>query len=135
MDKADNPYNNFLEAMQTMGARDAPYFIGTILSASPLKIQVGELEIGRKQCKINRFLLAGYTRRWSLAETTATGQTAAKGQGGSSYEAFSSHSHAQSTIGIPDGAYTTLDDFVVGEEVLLLRSADGQQYILLCKLA
>lgn len=135
MNAADDPYFNWLEMIRREGASavDAPYLIGTVRSAAPLKIQVGELEIERKRLKINSFLLSGYQRRWSLALTAATGQTDSRSGGGGD-EAFSAHAHGQQTIGVPDGSFTTLDDFFVGEEVLLLRSADGQQYILVCKL-
>lgn len=108
--------------------------IGKVETAAPLRIQAEDILITRENMKINTFLLAGYTRRWRLAETNATGITA-ETAGGGSYEAFSSHAHAQSTLGIPDGTFTTLDDFAVGDEVLLLESRDQQQYILLCKLA
>ncbi len=135
MNAADDPYFNWLEMMRREGAAavDAPYLIGTVLSVSPLKVQVGELEIERKRLKINSFLLTGYARRWNLALTDAIGQTDSQA-GGGHYEAFSAHAHGQETIGVPDGTFTTLDDFFVGDEVLLLRSADGQQYILICKL-
>ncbi len=135
MNPEDNPYNNFLDIMRKAGADliNAPYFIGTVISAAPLKIQVGELEIERKSLKINSFLLKDYQRRWNLALTEAVGQTDSQSGGGGD-ESFSSHAHNQQTIGVPDGTFTTLDDFFVGDEVLLLRSADGQQYILICKL-
>lgn len=133
MSEADNPYYNLIGMMQgQMGDKSAPFLIGEVEATAPLKIRVEDISITRENMKINTFLLAGYQRRWKLTETAATGQTAQTG-GGGGYEAFSSHSHAQQTIGIPDGTYTTLDDFAVGDEVLLLESRDKQQYILLCK--
>jgi len=133
--KEDDPFYSIIETMREQGRTDnpVPFLIGTVAGTNPLKIKTGEIIIGRERIKINTFLLAGYRRRLRLDTTAATGQTAERG-GGGGYEAFSSHSHGQSTIGVPDGTFTTLDDFFVGDEVLLLQSADQQQYILLCKL-
>ena len=83
--------------------------------------------------KINSFLLKNYQRRLNLATTGATGVTNTKSGGGGD-DAFASHAHDQNTIGIPAGTYTTLDDFAVGDEVLILVSADKQQYIIVCTL-
>lgn len=133
----DNPFFTMVGLMREWGKAEnpVPFLIGTVVSAEPLTVKVGDITIDRSSMKINSFLLRGYQRRLRLDTTAATGQTAERGGGGGGYEAFSSHSHEQSTIGVPDGTYTTLDDFFVGEEVLLLRSADQQQFILLCKLA
>lgn len=134
MTQEDNVYGNFLQLMQEIGADriPAPFFIGTVTQAEPLVITLGEISIERRNLKVNPALLAGYRRRLRLDTTTATGQTAERG-GGGGYEAFSSHSHGQSTIGVPDGTFTTLDTLKVGDEVVMLMSADGQQYIVLCK--
>lgn len=133
----DNPFFTIIGMMkgQKEDNDSVPFLIGTVVSAAPLAVKVGDITIDRSSMKINSFLLRGYQRRLRLDTTAATGQTAERGGGGGGYEAFSSHSHEQSTIGVPDGTFTTLDDFFVGEEVLLLRSADQQQFILLCKLA
>lgn len=132
----DNPFYSMIEIMRkTKGQNIAPFLIGKVTATEPLTVQVGDIPISRKNMKINKHLLTGYTRRMRLDTTEATGRTAAESGGSGSYEAFSSHSHGQSTIGIPNGTFTTLDDFGVGDEVLLLVSEDGQQYILLCKLA
>lgn len=116
MTEADNPYYNFAEMMRggkpNMGA---PFLIGTVTAIEPLTVKAGDIPITRKNMKINSQLLAGYTRRMNLSTTAATGATSG-------------------SISIPSGSYTTLDGFSVGDEVLLLVSEDGQQYILLCKL-
>lgn len=133
----DNPFLSMIGIMRAQGEinNPVPFYIGTVATVSPLSVRIGDITIGRELMKVNTFLLKGYSRRMRLAETAATGQTEEKSGGGGGYEAFSSHSHQQKTIGIPDGTYTTLDDFSEGEEVLLLMSADQQQFILLCKLA
>lgn len=132
----DNPFFTLAGIMQ--GQREAnktvPFLIGTVVTAAPLAVKVGDITIDRSSMKINSFLLRGYQRRLRLDTAVATGQTAERGGGGGGYEAFSSHSHEQSTIGVPDGTFITLDDFAAGDEVLLLQSEDQQQYILVCKL-
>ncbi len=132
----DDPFFSIIGIMRAEGAagNPVPFLIGTISSTDPLIVRVGENQIGRENLKINTFLLKGYQRRLQLATTQAVGQTGSRSGGGND-EAFSSHNHDQNTIGIPDGTFTTLDDFAVGDEVLLLVSTDKQQFILLCKLA
>lgn len=136
MNRADDPFLSLIGMMRKEGeeSNPVPFFIGEVTAAEPLTVQVGDIPITRESMKINTFLLKGYQRRWSLATTEAAGETASA-SGGSGDSSFASHSHGQKTIGVPDGTFTTLDDFRVGDEVLLLVSADGQQYILLCKLA
>ena len=136
MTPEDNPYLSIIGMMQKHGKafNVSPFLIGKVMKTEPLTVQVGDIPIERKNMKINTFLLKGYQRRWSLATTKADGSTDSQSGGGGD-SAFASHAHGQETIGIPDGTFTTLDDFKVGDEVLLLVSADGQQYILLCRLA
>ena len=136
MTKEDNPYYSLIGMMQDEGKvfNPTPFFIGKVTATEPLTVQVGDIPIERKSMKINTFLLKGYQRRWNLALTEAIGSTDSQSGGGGD-SAFASHAHGQETIGIPDGTFTALDDFKVGDEVLLLVSADGQQYVLLCKLA
>lgn len=134
MTQEDNVYGNLLQLMQEIGAEHspAPFFIGTVAQAEPLVITLGEISIERSNLKVNPALLAGYCRRLRLDTTAAIGETAQR-SGGSGDASFSSHSHGQSTIGIPDGTFTTLDTLKVGDEVVMLMSADRQQYIVLCK--
>ena len=121
----DNPYNNFLGIMREQGEinNPVPFLIGEVKTANPLTVAIGDFVLERKDLKINSFLLKNYQRRLNLATTGATGD-----------DAFASHAHDQNTIGIPAGTYTTLDDFAVGDEVLILVSADKQQYIIVCTL-
>lgn len=132
----DNPFLSLVGFMREQGEinNPVPFYVGTVATAEPLTVQIGDITISRDVMKVNAFLLKGYSRRLRLDETGATGQTEEKSDDRDSYEAFSSHSHNQRTIGIPDGTYTTLDDFSEGDEVLLLMSADQQQFILICKL-
>ena len=122
----DNPYNNFLGIMREQGEinNPVPFLIGEVKTANPLTVAIGDFVLERKDLKINSFLLKNYQRRLNLATTGATGVTKTKSGGGDD----------QNTIGIPAGTYTTLDDFAIGDEVLILVSADKQQYIIVCTL-
>lgn len=135
MTKEDDPYLSLLQIMEETGAalQVAPFYIGTIVSSNPVIVKVEDIQIERKNLKINRALLPGYSRRLSMASAAATGSTAGE-SGGSGESSFSNHSHGHGTIGIPGSTFTTLDTFIPGEEVLLVRSKDGQQYVLICRL-
>ena len=121
MTNEDNPYGNFLEIIRNEAHADgeAPFFIGTVVQPNPLIVKIGDLQIERENMKVNQALLASYSRRMSMGTAGATGSTT-KGDGISS-------------IGISGGTFTTQDGLKAGEQVVLLKSGDGQQYILLCK--
>ena len=121
MTNEDNPYGNFLEIIrkEAHDNGDAPFFIGTVVQPNPLIVKIGDLQIEQENMKVNQALLAGYSRRMSMGTAGATGSTT-KGDGISS-------------IGISGGTFTTQDGLKAGEQVVLLKSGDGQQYILLCK--
>ena len=89
------------------------------MQPNPLIVKIGDLQIERENMKVNQALLAGYSCRMSMGTAGATGSTT-KGDGISS-------------IGISGGTFTTQDGLKAGEQVVLLKSGDGQQYILLCK--
>mgnify|MGYP002601387170 FL=1 len=95
------------------------FFIGTVVQPNPLIVKIGDLQIERENMKVNQALLAGYSRRMSMGTAGATGSTT-KGD-------------SISSIGISGGTFTTQDGLKAGEQVVLLKSGDGQQYILLCK--
>lgn len=121
MTNEDNPYGNFLEIIrkEAHADGDAPFFIGTVVQPNPLIVKIGDLQIEQENMKVNQALLAGYSRRMFMGTAGATGSTT-KGDGISS-------------IGISGGTFTTQDGLKAGEQVVLLKSGDGQQYILLCK--
>ena len=89
------------------------------MQPNPLIVKIGDLQIEQENMKVNQALLAGYSRRMSMGTAGATGSTT-RGDGISS-------------IGISGGTFTTQDGLKAGEQVVLLKSGDGQQYILLCK--
>ena len=121
MTNEDNPYGNFLEIIrkEAHADGDAPFFIGTVVQPNPLIVKIGDLQIEQENMKVNQALLAGYSRRMSMGTAGATGSTT-KGD-------------VISSIGISGGTFTTQDGLKAGEQVVLLKSGDGQQYILLCK--
>ena len=135
MTKEDDPYFSLIDMMQEEGKafNPTPFFIGKVVNADPLSVQVGDIIIEKENMKINSMLLGGYGREISIAETGATGTTGSASRGGNEYDAFASHSHSIQSVGIPNGKMTMLDGFSVGDEVALLASADKQQYILVCK--
>ena len=133
--KQSNPFFDMVGLMQeeAKGVQNAPFFIGTVLQAVPLCIQIGEIQVDRAHLKINDALLTGYTRSLALATTAAQGQTKAV-SGGSGEASFSSHSHSLETVGFSQGTVTTQDGLKTGDEVLVLMSADQQQFMVLCRL-
>lgn len=134
MDNLDNPFITTIKLMRQNGEinNPTPFFIGEVISASPLLIQVGDIQLEREDVLINEMLLSGYERKLELHTTNATGQTASS-SGGSGYAEYASHSHSISNIAIKDGTYKTLDDFLKGDKLVLLMSQDQQQFIVLCK--
>ncbi|MBR4934501.1 MAG: DUF2577 family protein [Anaerotignum sp.] len=102
----DDPYQSIVEMMREEGGADkgaSPYFIGEVVTASPLVIKIGDLQIERKNIKVNAFLLSGYTRRMSIT-----------------------------SIGF--STCTTQDSLSAGTKVLMVQSADQQQFIVICPL-
>lgn len=136
MTPQDDAYQSLVQIMREEGGAGlpaSPYFIGEVVTASPLVIKIGDLQIEQKNMKINAYLLPGYSRQMGLATTGASGRTGEE-SGGGGEESFSSHSHAQGTIGVPSGTFTTQDTLRVGMKVLMLASSDGQQYVVICPL-
>lgn len=135
MNRADDPYLNILGMMQEEGKvfNTVPFLIGKVTATEPLTVLAGDIPITRENMKISSMLLPGYGRSISIAETSATGTTGSASRGGNSYDAFASHSHSVDRVGIPSGQMTMTDGFSVGDEVVLLVSEDGQQFILVCK--
>lgn len=130
----DNPFMSMVGLMQEQGGSKSnqPFFIGEVISASPLIVQIEGVQITEEDMFINEFLLSGYQRAFSMATTTATGTTQSQ-SGGSGDSSFSSHSHDVETIGIPSGTWVATSSFFVGDKVLLLYSENGQQFVLVCK--
>lgn len=137
MTKEDDPYLSFVGVMQEEGAvrNTSPYLIGEVKSTEPLVVRTEEVELTREDMLINEFLLTAYKRKLRLDITQAEGVSqSSSGGSGSGSDSYASHNHGMNTIGIPDGTFTTLEDFAIGDLVLLLMSSNQQQFILVCKL-
>lgn len=95
-----DPYLSLLDLMK--GEQKGIFaLIGTVASASPIKIVVSGLELDKDDLLVNEMLLSGYQRTLSLPE------------GG--------------------GAGTWTDSGIeAGDKVLLLPTADMQQYLVAC---
>lgn len=135
MPSEDNPYISFVGMMRTEGAvnNPVPFFIGHVVSASPLRVQIGDIVIEREGLLVNELLLRGYTRHLQMGLTSVTGITGTR-SGGSGYDSFTSHNHDMNTLGIPDGTFTALDGLSAGDKVLTIISSDQQQIVVVCKL-
>lgn len=133
--KEDDPFRSMVGMMRKEGETNnpTPFFIGEVVQPKPLRVKIGEIEIGREQMKVCSSLMGGFTQRLNMGETATTGTTNAVGRGGNDAQAFYSHSHAVVSVGVPDGTFTLLDDLKIGDEVLMLMSADQQQFVCVCK--
>ena len=106
MTPQDDAYQSMVQIMREEGGAGlpaSPYFIGEVVASSPLVIKIGDLQIDRKNIKVNAFLLSGYTRRMSM---TSVGTVTC----------------------------TTQDTLSAGTKVLMVQSADQQQFIVICPL-
>ena len=108
LDKMDDPYMSFVEMMRNQGSsgNQVPFLLGKVISASPLLIQAGNIQLEREDLLINEALISGYTRKVEVRPDISD-----------SYNAD----------------IETKDDFKINDQVILLMSPDQQQFILLCK--
>lgn len=105
------------------GSKPAAVQIGTVLSPSPLKIQVDQKLILTEEFLVLTKNVVDYTQEVTIAWQTED----TSGGGGES--AFSSHSH-----GINGRKKITYHNALkAGDKVLLLRNQGGQQFIVLDK--
>lgn len=108
LDKKDDPYLSFIAMMREQGNKDnpVPFLVGKVISASPLLIQAGSIQLEREDLLINEMILSGYKRNVNI-----------KPEASSEYKA----------------EIETKDDFKVNDQVILLMSQDQQQFVLICK--
>ncbi len=133
--KEDDPFRSMVGMIQKEGSvhNPTPFFIGIVKQAKPLRVLVGDIEIGREEMKVCSSLLGGFSQRLSMGQTNASGNTQNMAQHQNQSEDFASHSHDIVSVGIPNGTFTLLDDLKVGDEVLILMSQDQQQFVCVCK--
>ncbi len=70
----DNPYNKLIQQMKKQGKSvNTPSIqIGRVVSASPLMIQIGDLQIDRANILIADYLLNGYSRDAVIDDMSGT---------------------------------------------------------------
>ena len=133
--KEDDPFRSMFGMIQQEGSvsNPTPFFIGKVTQAAPLRVLIGDIEIGREQMKVCSSLLGGFSQQLCMGETTASGKTQNMEQHKNKSEDFASHSHDIVSVSIPNGTFTLLSDLRVGDEVLVLMSQDQQQFVCVCK--
>lgn len=118
--KIRNPYAEFNMQMQEQGAKSNPpgIKIGTVLSASPLVVKCGELQLDADNILIDAALQEGYSVKFSLPSTAATGTTS---------------NGTISTIAIASGTLAVKSPLAAGDAVAIQATEDKQRYIILRK--
>ena len=116
-----NPYSKLINHMREQGAKlNTPYVqIGIVVSADPLTIKLGDLQIGKENLLVADDLLPNYTRKITIPTTPATGGTT---------------TGSITSIGIPEADLTLTDGLKADDIVALIPTLDGQIYIVLARL-
>lgn len=111
-------YTEILQHMRTQGMKYNPPTVqlGKMITSNILSL--GDLQITKKNLLVADYLLPNYKRKIKIPSTNATG-TAGE--------------HSISSIGIPDGEISYTDTLKAGDLVAVMPTADGQKYIILCK--
>lgn len=119
----ENPYSAILSVIRAdaMEREVAPWRLGTVASADPLSVQVGELVLTGKELLVNPQLLEHDRQIVGL-----TGALQATGDG----EECDFTALAVSSGGLSGQVSGIL---APKDQVVLLQSGDGQTYIVLCK--
>lgn len=102
-----NPYSHIMGMMRHQGSLDNPptVTIATVLSLDPLTISVDkELQVDSDNIKIADYLLSGYQRQATISSADITNEP------------------MQFTDGLK-----------VNDELAVIPTADGQTYIIFCK--
>lgn len=132
-DIVNNPYSRLINHMRTQGAKlNTPYVqIGVVVSAEPLAIKLGDLQIGKENLLIADHLLPSYTRKVSIPLTDGEGVMSSESVGD-----HGSHTHEISKLGITEGDIILTDGLKVDDVVALTPALelDGQIYIVLARL-
>lgn len=111
--------------VQTISAgKPADYILGVVESVSPLTIRVDQREIITEEFLILTDLVRDYQVDITVSHTTEN-----RG-GGGGYAEFASHSHDYT------GRKKIIvhNSLAVGESVVLIRQAGGQEYIVLSRI-
>jgi len=106
--------------MREQGAKyNTPYVqIGVVISADPLTIKLGDLQIDKDNLLVTDYLLPNYTRKITISNTPASGSTTMG---------------TITNIGIPDGDIVFTDGLKGNDIVALIPTIDEQTYIVLAR--
>jgi hypothetical protein len=102
-----------------------------VISADPLTIKLGDLQIGKENILIADYLLKDYEREIEIAETDGSGTMSSESVGD-----HGSHTHSISKIAVAEGGIVkfTNNGLEADDIVALTPTPDGQTYIVLAKL-
>lgn len=141
---AKDPYCGLNQHFSRRAQGEIPswYAIGRVLSIQPLKVRADGLDLDREDLKVAGSLLGGWTEQLSglswpvsslLPEKKLTG-TCKVTVNGAVCVGTAEVSRPQEAVSGTTGAAAAVTHGVrlsVGDEVLLMRSADGQTYYLI----
>lgn len=116
--------------MRTQGGKNnTPYVqLGVVVSADPLTVKLGDLQIGKENLLIADYLLPDYQRVASIPITDGSGVMSSTSIG-----EHGSHTHNITKLGI-EGEIVLTDGLKADDIVALIPSLDEQTYIVLAKL-
>ena len=126
-----NPYSALINHMREQGGKNnTPYVqIGLVVSADPLTIKLGDLQIGKENLLVADHLLPDYARKISIPITDGSGVMSSVPVGD-----HGSHTHTISELGIADGGITFTDGLKADDIVALIPTLDEQTYIVLARI-
>lgn len=113
-----------LVSQTTSAEKPTDYLIGVVESASPLSIRIDQREVITSEFLILTDLVRDYSVDITVNHTTEDRA------GGGGYAEFASHNHAYSGR----KKITVHNGLAVGESVVLIQQAGGQEYIVLSRI-
>ena len=141
-DSLKNPYSSLIEHMRTQGGKNnTPYVqIGLVVSADPLTVKLGDLQISRDNLLVADHLLPDYARKYELSGNIQFSESGDLGSTDSaSVGDHGSHSHGITSLNIDtdnttqSGDLTFKDGLKANDIVALIPTLDEQTYIVLAK--
>lgn len=109
MNKEDNPFFTFAEKIKGNNEQNL-YYIGTVISKTPLIIDIGQLQLEREDILINEQLKKNYKTKIKITKKD----------------------DESSDSNIPEGEIENIEDvFNINDKVVLI-SNDNQIFILVC---
>lgn len=103
----ENPYSKLLKITRKQGKPAAGIVVGEVVSANPLKISAGELEIDKDDVLIADYLLNDYSRTYSTDRLIPNGSDV--------------------------GTMVYTDGLSIGDQLAMMPTSDKQLYIVLAR--